>query len=148
MVKDGSTTSTAAGRALEGAEGWNEKEVNTISFTVSTTPRQAHEAEAEKEEEDDSEEMKTSHGPRDPIRMFGLLTPPSLRPAQIDGITTVEEIVPRLVSVDAAMREVEIRIRRGRKYMARAEMREEKEGLAVDVGGEGLVGVRHREEVV
>lgn len=139
MLKD-STASTAAGRGSEKAEGWNGKGVNTTaSFTISTTAPMLHAHEADAGKENDPEQTKTSLSSGDPLRMFGLLTPPELRRAQAESITTVEEIVPQLVSVDGEMREVEIRIRRARKYRARAELLEEKEGIAVDAGGKGPV---------
>lgn len=55
----------------------------------------------------------------DPLLMFGILTPPILRQAQSSAIELVEEIIPRLASVDAEMREAEIGIRRARKHFAR-----------------------------
>jgi hypothetical protein len=51
--------------------------------------------------------------------MFGILVPPALRSAQSSSITMVERVIPQLASVDAEMREMEIRIRRARKYYKR-----------------------------
>jgi hypothetical protein len=64
---------------------------------------------------------------RDPLHMFGIFTPPPLRLAQTQARRAVEEIFPSLINVDAELKELEIRIRRGRKYLARAEAAEEKE---------------------
>lgn len=61
---------------------------------------------------------------RDPIRMFGLLVPEALRRAQADAVVMVERIVPEICRVDREMGELEIRIRRARKYRAKAEERE------------------------
>ena len=68
------------------------------------------------------EETKTTiPKPKDPIRMFGILTPPSLRIAQSKAVETVENIIPKLVSIDAELKDLEIRIRRARKHKAKAE---------------------------
>jgi len=56
----------------------------------------------------------------DPIRMFAVLPPPTLRSAQKDAVNMVSTI-PKLVSVDQEMKEIEIRIRRARKYKLREE---------------------------
>ncbi|RDW65302.1 hypothetical protein BP5796_09994 [Coleophoma crateriformis] len=66
---------------------------------------------------------------KDPIRMFGILTPQSLRVAQSDAIKAVEDIIPKLLSTDAEMKEVEIKIRRGRKRKAKAEAAEAKQTM-------------------
>jgi hypothetical protein len=87
------------------------------------------------EKEPDTEEEKGDPGkttdkgkggtkPKDPLRMFGILTPQTLRLAQGGAIKMVEEIVPKLVQVDAEMKEVEIKIRRARKFRAKAEAAE------------------------
>lgn len=60
-------------------------------------------------------------GPVDPLRWFGVLTPLSLRETQACQVEVVERIVPRLVTVDAAMREVEIQVRRAKKMRAKRE---------------------------
>jgi coiled-coil domain-containing protein 115 len=56
--------------------------------------------------------------------MFGILTPPALRAAQWSAIFMVEGIIPRLMSLDAEMREVEISVRRARKHLARKKGRD------------------------
>ena len=61
---------------------------------------------------------------QDPLRMFGLLTPSALREAQRGSFKTLEEIIPKIASVDAEMKEVEIRIRRARKWKAKAQAKE------------------------
>ena len=55
-----------------------------------------------------------------PILMFAALPPPTLRSAQKDTISMVSTI-PKLVSVDREMKEIEIQIRRARKYKLKAE---------------------------
>ncbi len=71
--------------------------------------------------EGQSEEKARTNQPKDPIRMFGILTPQALRLAQGSAVKVVEDLVPRLASVDAEMKEVEIKIRRARKHRAKAE---------------------------
>jgi hypothetical protein len=96
----------------------------------------AREKEIDTEEEKEDEEKATDKGkggtkPKDPLRMFGILTPQALRLAQGEAIKMVEEIVPKLVQVDAEMKEVEIKIRRARKFRAKAEAAERmQEGVA------------------
>jgi hypothetical protein len=87
-------------------------------------------ADAAREKEPDTEGEKGNAGemadegkggttPKDPLRMFGILIPQALRLAQGGAIKMVEEIVPKLV------KEVEIKIRRARKFRAKAEAAEE-----------------------
>jgi hypothetical protein len=94
------------------------------SFAISTQTQnplyKVEEKEGNVEEEDKSAKLK------DPIRMFGILTPQHLRIAQSESIKTVETIIPRLVSTDADMRGVEIQIRRARKRKAKTEVAEKK----------------------
>jgi hypothetical protein len=92
-------------------------------------------------EEGDEERTKAKQKPKDPLRMFGILTPQSLRAAQGEAVKMVEGIVPKLVSIDAQMKEVEIKIRRARKYRAKAEALEKKDGEK-DLG----VGIESRKE--
>ena len=76
------------------------------------------------------EETKTSAAVKkgkDPIRMFGILTPQSLRLAQGEAISLLR-IVPQLLQIDAEMNETEIQIRRVRKKRAKVEVLEKKEG--------------------
>jgi len=96
---------------------------------------------APKEEGEADEQAARTSRSRDPIRMFGILAPRALRRAQGGAVKMVEDVVPRLVSLDAEMKEVEIGIRRARKRRAKAEALEE-------AGGIGAVGESRREEVV
>jgi coiled-coil domain-containing protein 115 len=82
-------------------------------------------------EKGDGEEKQKGKGKRDPLRMFGILTPQSLRTAQKEAVEMVERIIPRLVSIDAEMREVEIQVRRARKFRGKAEGVELKDGEKV-----------------
>lgn len=81
-------------------------------------------------EQADIDKNAASPNPRkDPIRMFGILTPQSLRLAQSEAIKAIEDIIPKIVSTDAEMQEVEIKIRRCRKHKAKAEAAEAKEAM-------------------
>lgn len=93
--------------------------------------------EGEHGEKEGTATEKKSTKPKDPIRMFGILTPQALRLAQGGAIKMVEEIVPKLVSIDEEMKEVEIKIRRARKHRAKAEAMEKT-----------VVGERREEGVV
>lgn len=93
--------------------------------------REGNAAEKEDDEDDnDNDDKSREEKPnpkakkpisKDPIRWFGLLTPLALRQTQASAIDTVERVIPRLVTVDAEMRQVEIEIRRARKRRAKAE---------------------------
>ncbi|TQW00357.1 hypothetical protein IF1G_00288 [Cordyceps javanica] len=63
---------------------------------------------------------KAAGAARDPIRWFGVLVPQALRDAQRESVRTVEDVIPRLVSVQAEMAHVEIEVRRARKRRAKA----------------------------
>ncbi|KAF6838104.1 hypothetical protein CPLU01_02712 [Colletotrichum plurivorum] len=56
----------------------------------------------------------------DPLRWFGILTPLALRQAQALSVEAVQDIIPRLVSVNAEMMSVEIEVRRARKKRSKA----------------------------
>ncbi|KAM3449696.1 hypothetical protein MY3296_006673 [Beauveria thailandica] len=56
----------------------------------------------------------------DPIRWFGVLVPQALRDAQRHARTAVQDVIPRLASVEAEMAHVEIEVRRARKRRAKA----------------------------
>lgn len=117
------TTSTASTAATV---------VGTACFTISTVPNNGQPPDNEHAAGDEKgEDAKTARVAKDPLRMFGLLTPSALREAQKESIKMVEEIVPRILEVDAEMKEVEIRIRRARKWRAKAEA---KEGNVVEKG--------------
>ncbi|KAH7243307.1 uncharacterized protein BKA55DRAFT_692469 [Fusarium redolens] len=65
---------------------------------------------------------------KNPLQWFGLFAPMPLRTAQAHSVKAVEEIIPRLVSVNAEMLHVEIEVRRARKRRAKAEAAEKKTG--------------------
>ena len=90
--------------------------------------------------ETSDEQQARTNKPKDPIRMFGILTPQALRLAQGGAIKMVEDLVPKLASVDAEMKEVEIKIRRARKHRAKAEALE-KVGNTTGMGDSRQEGV-------
>lgn len=75
-----------------------------------------------------SKETTPSPSSCDPLKWFGILVPSALRRTQSSFKAVVEEIVPRIVTVDRAMNEVEIEVRRMRKKLPQAEKREAKAG--------------------
>jgi len=72
---------------------------------------------------------------RDPLRWFGLLAPMPLRQAQARAVQAVEQMIPRLASIDAEMAAVEIQVRRARKRRAKAEAAVAKERRASEGAG-------------
>ncbi|KPA44898.1 mfs-type transporter [Fusarium langsethiae] len=117
-------------------------------FSILNVPEEEEEEEEEKGEEQDESSATEGHkqGPKpetgeekpaekkrknkNPLHWFGLFVPMGLRTAQTQSIKTVEDIIPRLVSVNAEMLDVEIEVRRARKRRAKAEMAEKKTGQA------------------
>ena len=70
---------------------------------------------------DASDEGDAKGKRHDPLRWFGILTPPALRSAQTAAIEAVQDVIPKLASVDAEMKSLEIEVRRARKKRAKAE---------------------------
>ncbi|KXH66925.1 hypothetical protein CSAL01_02296 [Colletotrichum salicis] len=93
--------------------------------------------EEEKEETKQKKKKKNKKKSNDPLRWFGILAPMPLRQAQTLSVQAVQDIVPRLVSVDAEMKDIEIEVRRARKRRAKAEAAEMKRN-DVDEGGEAV----------
>ena len=79
------------------------------------------------------------HMNKDPIKWFGILTPQSIRNAQAASIESVEQIIPKLITVNAQMLNVEIGVRRARKRKAKAEMAAEKGSTDITVPESGLI---------
>lgn len=74
---------------------------------------------SEKAEHDNHIEESTKTSVSDPIRMFGILVPQSLRSAQSESIKLAEEILPKIVALSNKMQRVEIEIRRKKKHRAK-----------------------------
>ena len=56
----------------------------------------------------------------DPLKWFGILTPPTLRSSQESFKGAVREIVPELANTVVEMKVVEIEVRRARKKLGKA----------------------------
>lgn len=91
------------------------------TFNISTYEEPEEPVSDEAEAEDGAEREKPVKKSKDPLRWFGVLTPQALRSAQASSVKAVQDIIPRLVSVNAEMMEVEIEVRRARKKRAKAE---------------------------
>ncbi|KAL7798038.1 hypothetical protein V8C37DRAFT_242981 [Trichoderma ceciliae] len=85
-----------------------------------TTAEEKSTDSAEGQEKDEEKRDKKKKSSNNPLHWFGLLTPPPLRNAQTLSIQAVEQVMPRLISVNAEMEHVEIEIRRARKKRAKA----------------------------
>ncbi|KAI1457231.1 hypothetical protein F4805DRAFT_198951 [Annulohypoxylon moriforme] len=90
----------------------------------------------EKDQDADASVASKKIRRKDPLRWFGLLTPMALRQAQAQSIEAVEQVIPKLVSVNAEMAQVEIEVRRARKKRAKAEAAAAKKEQEVGVGME------------
>lgn len=102
----------------------------TIKGAVSETEEENNEK-GEAEEEDDkpakneddentTAKTKAATQPANPLRWFGVLAPMPLRNAQSLSIEAVEQVIPRLVTVNAEMLNLEIEVRRARKKRTKA----------------------------
>lgn len=96
------------------------------------------------DEDHDSEAKSTSEPPhspksKDPLRWFGILSPPSLRQVQSSASKLVETAV-KLSGIDAEMKGVEIEIRRARKRKAKGEKVVDKDIAA------GMMGTEAKQE--
>ncbi|KAI0887193.1 uncharacterized protein GGS22DRAFT_156399 [Annulohypoxylon maeteangense] len=129
----------------------DDQESSVPVFTVTAEPKEpekevvtddkAGDVVGEEEEEEKKEVAVPEEKIRrkDPLRWFGLLTPMALRQAQAQSIEAVEQVIPRLVSVNAEMAQVEIEVRRARKKRAKAEAAAAKKEQEVGLGAEVAV---------
>ncbi|KAJ4018925.1 hypothetical protein NW766_002625 [Fusarium irregulare] len=93
-------------------------------FSIYNFIDQDEEEELEKDGSETGEKKpkeKKRNRNKNPLHWFGLFAPMPLRTAQAQSAQAVEEIIPRLVSVNAEMLETEIEVRRARKRRAKAE---------------------------
>ncbi|ESZ93550.1 hypothetical protein SBOR_6062 [Sclerotinia borealis F-4128] len=74
---------------------------------------------------------------KDPLRMFGLFTPQALKDTKGNSIK-IMDIIPKLVTTEKAMQDLEIRIRRTRKYRGKAEI-EAKKNLQAEAHCETII---------
>jgi hypothetical protein len=87
-----------------------------------------------------AQDEKRAQSSKDPLRWFGLLAPLPLRQAQSQAVQLVENVIPRLVSVNAELAQLEIQVRRARKKRAKAEAAKDKDeygGKGTQVGAAG-----------
>lgn len=102
-------------------------------FTIAERCLEGGEPEPEPEQKGDDTDVKTPKKKekknRNPLHWFGLFAPMPLRAAQTQSIQAVEDIIPRLATVNAEMLNVEIEVRRARKRRAKAEAAAEKEAI-------------------
>ncbi|ETS00269.1 hypothetical protein M419DRAFT_49379, partial [Trichoderma reesei RUT C-30] len=134
MIKHLMASSSGAAAADDEEEGAKEDEKSeskpeggdaegtTAQSNSGTTPETNQTAEDQNQngEEQEKEKPKMKKTSSDPLRWYGLLAPLPLRTAQTLSIQAVEQVIPRLVSVNAEMEHVEIEIRRARKKRAKA----------------------------
>ena len=112
---------------------------NTPTFAIANAPTEEEKQEDNKsskgQDDDPTEQAERAatdesttkkRKMKNPIHWFGLFAPMPLRTAQTQSIQTVEQIIPKLVSVNAEMLTVEIEVRRARKRRAKAEALAEK----------------------
>lgn len=96
------------------------------------------EKEEKEQEEEEGEQARQQRRANDPLRWFGVLTPLALRQTQACAVDAVERVVPRLATVDAAMRALEIEVRRARKRRAKAAARRDVPPEHAHVGPEAV----------
>ncbi|RAL58699.1 hypothetical protein DID88_003005 [Monilinia fructigena] len=66
---------------------------------------------------------------KDPLRMFGLFTPQALKDTKQDSIK-IMHVISKLITTEKAMEDLEIRIRRTKKYRGKAEVEAKKNPLS------------------
>ncbi|KAF4343631.1 vacuolar ATPase assembly VMA22 [Fusarium beomiforme] len=110
------------------------------NFSVYTVPEEEKEKVSPAEKSDDTSRSdpkdaqpteKKRKQNKNPLQWFGLFTPMPLRAAQTHSVKAVEKVIPRLVSVNAEMLNIEIEVRRARKRRAKAEAAKKKTGQTV-----------------
>ncbi|KAM0243013.1 hypothetical protein ACHAP5_006974 [Fusarium lateritium] len=122
-----------------------QNEENGQVFAIVDAPEEEQEAEEKEEKNEALPTGESGHGPKsdadeekpvekkrkknkNPLHWFGLFAPMPLRTAQTQSVRAVEDIIPRLVTVNAEMLNVEIEVRRARKRRAKADAAEKKTG--------------------
>ncbi|CAH0019032.1 unnamed protein product [Clonostachys rhizophaga] len=103
------------------SSGEEEQESDDAAPQDGKNERDENSVEEEKKEEKPigEEEQTTSTVRKDPLFWFGLLAPMPLRNAQSLAIEAMEQIIPRLVTVNAEMLRLEIEVGRARKRRAK-----------------------------
>ncbi|KAI8662693.1 hypothetical protein NCS56_01073400 [Fusarium sp. Ph1] len=109
----------------------DEKEIPSFSIIDAPIEEPEKEESAATEGNDGESEGKAEKKPkknRNPLHWYGIFAPMPLRTAQTQSVQAVEKIIPRLVSLNAEMLNVEIEVRRARKRRAKAEAAAKNEG--------------------
>lgn len=127
------------GEAISGRPQWAEEYAEYSLYTtlspISDSQVKADECDQEEEAGEDKGETArakssiTKAKRNDPLRWFGILTPPSLKAAQLSAIQLVDAAV-KLASKEAKMNALEIEIRRARKRKLKLEQEEAKSSTA------------------
>lgn len=101
----------------KGIKGLQIEETNAEEIKDKENPMSAEVATEEEGKETKVKPAKT------PLSWFGILSPgaQSLRSAQTASKSIISSIVPQMASLDYEMKELEIRIRRAKKFRAKAE---------------------------
>lgn len=68
-----------------------------------------------------NEVAKSDRSVADPLKWFGILSPPALRSSQANFKVAVRDCVPRLASTVNEMKVVEIEVRRARKKLGKVQ---------------------------
>lgn len=125
---------TAAPNSAEDIEDLQIEEINI---------RETKDKENKKAEEEEGVTGNKVKPPRTPLSWFGILTPgaQSLRSAQTASVSMISTIMPQMVTLDYEMKELEIRIRRAKKFRAKAEADISKKTHAKNAGVETTVGL-------
>ncbi|KAM0146557.1 hypothetical protein ACHAQE_010629 [Botrytis cinerea] len=88
-------------------------------FAINETSTSGSESDFLNKDTNGDDDTKTAL--KDPLRMFGLFTPQALKDTKEDSIKMMD-VIPKLVNTEKAMEDLEIRIRRARKYRGKAEI--------------------------
>lgn len=121
-VVDGSAEkATAAAGHKEGEDtGESAKEDESDDNNKEASATGEGEEEKKQAEEPPAAASATKQHVNNPLRWFGILAPMPLRNAQSLSVEAVEQVIPRLVTVNAEMLDLEIEVRRARKKRAKA----------------------------
>ncbi|KAF7949967.1 hypothetical protein EAE96_007272 [Botrytis aclada] len=93
-------------------------------FAINETSTSESESDLLNKDTNRGDDTKTAFK-KDPLRMFGLFTPQALKDTKEDSIKMMD-VIPKLINAEKAMEDLEIRIRRARKYRGKAEIEEQK----------------------
>lgn len=114
----------AARRLAIGVDGKLQPTFTVVDALVEEPEEPKNETSEETEKQSDENDEKPApkkNKNKNPLHWFGLFAPMPLRTAQTQSIQAVEDIIPRLVSINAEMLNLEIEVRRVRKRRAKAE---------------------------